>query len=387
MPSTIRPDGTQALDGLTALRFFAALMVILFHYFNQYLPGAAEQHGLTPLISHGFTGVTFFFMLSGFILSYTYARTDFRRPASVVRYLQARFARIMPLYLLSLAVAAPFYIDSVLHSRPGPYLTLYGMASVLAPLGLQAWVPGAAGSINFPSWSVSNEEVFYLLFPLLLPALMLRPVRWLVLAGLYMAAVWGATIWLWQEFGGGTGLMESSKASPDGVRLAAQFIKFFPLCHAHEFVLGMLLYLLWERIAWRWPGWLLLLGGFGLFLAMVEAAGLVPGPVFHNGLMTLPFALLILGGANLRSGGGTLLVFLGKASYGMYLFHVPLYQSLRWLDQAAFQGALMAVPFLCEFIVLAAVVAVASWLHLAFEEPLRRRIMRWRWQPQVRDAV
>jgi peptidoglycan/LPS O-acetylase OafA/YrhL len=252
------------------------------------------------------------------------------------------------------------------------------MGPILAPFGLQSWVPGASTAINFPSWSISDEAFFYLLFPVLLPALLVRPWRWLGAAGLFMVAVWASTGWLWHEFGGGYGLMASIKTAPDSSRLAAQFIKFFPLCHVQEFVLGMVLYVLWVRTAWRWPGLPLLAAGLGLFLVLVNAAEIIPAPVFHNGLMTLPFALLILGGANLRAGGGSPLVFLGKASYGMYLFHAPLYRIVGWLDQTVFQSAVIAVPFLTEAIALAAVLALACWLHLAFEEPLRRRIMRWR---------
>jgi len=316
-------------------------------------------------------------MLSGFILAYTYGHADFRRTPAVARYFQARVARIAPLYLLSLAVAAPIYADAVTHSQPGLYLTLFSMASVLAPVGLQSWVPGAAASLNFPSWSVSNEAFFYLLFPLLLPLLLSRPLRWLVVAGLYMAAVWASTLWLWRVFGAGYGLMDSTKGAAAGTRIAAQFIKFFPLCHLHEFVLGMLLHGLWARRAWRWPGPALLAGGAALFLAFTGLAGMVPDPVDHNGLMALPLALLILGGANIRGGCPGWLVFLGKASFGMYLFHAPLYQGLRWLDQSLFQSALAAAPYFTEGAALVAVIALASWLHVAFEEPMRRRIMRW----------
>ena len=383
-PKPRQPEHTpnETLAGLTALRFLAALMVITFHFFNQYLPQPGERHEISAIIiGHGYIGITFFFILSGFILSYTYAKTDLRRPEAVILFFKARFARIVPLYLLSLIIAAPFFINAVCHSQPGLYLTLYSFATVLAPLGLQSWIPGAAASINFPSWSVSNEEFFYLLFPVLLPLILLRPVQGLLLACLATVAVWSATLSIWQSYGGGYGLMSSSKSAPDSVRLAAQFVKFFPLWHIHEFVFGILLYVCWEQRARHWMGLPMLLGGFGLLFVMLTYADLIPAPIFHNGLMIFPFALLILGGANLRgmgnSGAGSLLVFLGKASYGMYLLHAPLYQILCQVDQTMFQSSLRAVPYLTETLVLVAVLAVASWLHLVFEEPLRRWIMHW----------
>jgi peptidoglycan/LPS O-acetylase OafA/YrhL len=94
------PNSTTALprlNALTTLRFLAALHVVLFHMrVTGVLPGGPWWY--QNLASVGYIGVNLFFVLSGFILVYTYANTT----VSPRRFWQARFARIYPAYALSL---------------------------------------------------------------------------------------------------------------------------------------------------------------------------------------------------------------------------------------------------------------------------------------------
>src|SRR4051794_9279182 len=94
------------MGALTAVRFFAAFYVLLFHIWGG--PGL----GWTPrwfqtFASAGFSGVTFFFVLSGFIFVYTYAD----KPLTLRSFWRARLARIYPSYLLSLLVTAPLFFN------------------------------------------------------------------------------------------------------------------------------------------------------------------------------------------------------------------------------------------------------------------------------------
>ena len=92
------------LPALTSLRFFAALHVLLFHmYAMQIMTGSGFYRSLASV---GYVGVSFFFVLSGFILVYTYAG----RETTPVKFWQARFARIYPAYLFSLVVTFPFFL-------------------------------------------------------------------------------------------------------------------------------------------------------------------------------------------------------------------------------------------------------------------------------------
>src|SRR6478752_7231975 len=94
------PPRRDTLPALTGLRFVAALLVVLFHY--QFLvPGLAQS--AVPgarVIQAGFVGVSIFFVLSGFILAYTYLDPDGTMRSTVSAFWHARFARIYPAYAL-----------------------------------------------------------------------------------------------------------------------------------------------------------------------------------------------------------------------------------------------------------------------------------------------
>jgi hypothetical protein len=90
------------IDSLTSLRFFAAVYVVLFHTETAVL---IRHHAAKPWITfagHGYLAVSFFFILSGFLLTWTYA--DRRYAGSFKPFLLARFARIYPVYLLALLI-------------------------------------------------------------------------------------------------------------------------------------------------------------------------------------------------------------------------------------------------------------------------------------------
>lgn len=140
------------LHPLTSLRFFAAAAIVVGHISSTLagLPGDG-RYGL---------GVGFFFVLSGFILTYVYR--DFTSH-SVRSFYLARFARLWPVHLFTFLIAALVIQPSALLSP------LHAMTAPINLLMLQAWLPinGLVFSWNGPSWSISAELWFYLLFPFL----------------------------------------------------------------------------------------------------------------------------------------------------------------------------------------------------------------------------
>jgi peptidoglycan/LPS O-acetylase OafA/YrhL len=143
------------LPALTGIRFFAAFYVVLFHsrpwlmsHFN--LPGS-----LITFLGNGYLAVALFFLLSGFILSYTYAG-NVENGRQHAKFWEPRFARIYPVYFLSLMLALPF-------QRALPLTTKIAVLAMV-----QAWNPfrrGWTGAWNYPAWSLSVEAFFYLCFP------------------------------------------------------------------------------------------------------------------------------------------------------------------------------------------------------------------------------
>lgn len=102
------PAVRPSIPPLTSLRFFAAAVVVAFHYDpNKFslLPGFFQSW-----LETGYEAVTFFFVLSGFILSYVYAEADLSRRANLRAFFAARFGRLAPAYYLALLVSLPFYL-------------------------------------------------------------------------------------------------------------------------------------------------------------------------------------------------------------------------------------------------------------------------------------
>lgn len=135
----------NSLPNLTALRFFAASYVVLFHFAPR-APLSASPDLSRRLLDAGFTGVSLFFILSGFILAYNHQQVD-----NVKAFLRARFARIYPLYLFAILLLLPV----VFHVAKRDPTALWALAADL--LLVQTWFPSVAMGVNPPAWTLSCE--------------------------------------------------------------------------------------------------------------------------------------------------------------------------------------------------------------------------------------
>jgi peptidoglycan/LPS O-acetylase OafA/YrhL len=97
------------LNALTGLRTFAAINIVLFHFSNPNWFG-----WLAPVVNAGFASVSFFILLSGFVLAYNYAGRAREGELVKSRFWEARFTRLYPVYLLSLLLSW-----SMLRTRTG----------------------------------------------------------------------------------------------------------------------------------------------------------------------------------------------------------------------------------------------------------------------------
>src|SRR5258708_29060783 len=200
------------------------MYVVVFHFALNF---AAHHHVPGPIaifLNNGYLSVTFFFLLSGFLLAYTY-EGQIEGTGNRVRFWEARFARIYPVYLLSLVLSYWFTGRDL------------GLQKIVAVLGMvQAWKPWDCGrelsmAWNFPAWSLSAEAFFYICFPFILPRMSRRntqTLHWLVLALLAVCVVVLASLKKWE---------------------ASSFIASCPLpvLHLPEFLLGMALGLTFLR--------------------------------------------------------------------------------------------------------------------------------------------
>ena len=152
-----------ALPALTSLRFFAAFGIVLFHsrgYFG--IPKDAEW------VFWGKQPVSFFFILSGFILYYSYQSLDGIEGAT--RFYRARIARIWPLHALTMIMAVGLAFVPEAEFLPLEWDWTTPFAALANLLMIHSWIPlwEMPGTFNEVSWSISIELFFYLIFPLAL---------------------------------------------------------------------------------------------------------------------------------------------------------------------------------------------------------------------------
>ncbi|MCW3798198.1 acyltransferase [Sphingomonas sp. BN140010] len=305
---------------LTSLRFVAALLVVAHHFFG---------------FRAGYAGVSFFFVLSGYVLTINYAgkigTAEQRR-----QFWWKRFARIYPLHLLTFVLALPLGVDLVAL----PFnLTL-----------LQSFVPlgPVYFSFNAPSWSISDEAMFYAVFPLLLAWLRPRPLRRL--------AWWAATF--------ATVAVGAAVLSPQPLAGEPTHWLFYILPPARliEFAFGIGLGLLpaARSAGWREEAMALALAAAGLALVYADLPGsLASAMIFWPGAVALVRTFATSRGplARLLSQGWA--VLLGEASFALYMVHFPL---LRLELAPPLPTALGAV-------------ALSIALHRYFEKPVQRRLL------------
>jgi peptidoglycan/LPS O-acetylase OafA/YrhL len=155
------PDNRPHLHALTGLRFFAALWVVCHHYVKL-LP---QHNAVTTMLALGPYAVDLFFILSGFVLAYVYAGRDHK--INLKAYVNARLARIYPLYIIGIGISIPL----IWFTQTGVVIRAHALPILLSFFaGVQAWYPLDSWlELNNPLWSLSVELFFYAVFPLIIP--------------------------------------------------------------------------------------------------------------------------------------------------------------------------------------------------------------------------
>ena len=340
------------LGQLTFLRFIAATGVVIFHFGRKV---SSLEFGAS-LWSRANTAVSFFFVLSGFILACVYQKRGIRRVAD---FYVARLARICPLYWLALfAIAA--------HQLHKHGLRLADLA--LSASLLQSWIPGYSQVLNVPGWSLSVELFFYLSFPFLLRTM--TPLR-----SRAVIAVAGG-VWLLSQ--ASFIALCASDRLVEGDRFR-DFVTYGPVFHFSTFLVGLAGGLLFVRHRERLQPFAvpLMLATLGTFLAFV----FVPNPIIqfhHDGLFAPLFVLFLCGFAAAPTLGISRLfsrptfVLLGEASYWIYTLQGPV---------ALVHGAITARMALApearfwSFYVGLTLISVACFRWI--EMPLRAGIKAW----------
>jgi exopolysaccharide production protein ExoZ len=359
-PPILATAGTAArptIHSIQVMRGVASIAVALYHTgIILAQPVYGRVVAFPALSGIGWTGVNFFFVLSGFIIAYAHAG-DVGRPERAGRYLWRRFSRIYPFYWLCLAAFLAAAIAGLGH--PDIRWTAGDLASSALLVRL---IPEPVLPLHV-AWTLLYEIGFYALF--LLPILHRR-------LGIAALVLWGAAVLV-----GGVGLG----------------LGWQPL-HAWNanFLLGICAWWAFGRLPGRW-GAPLLAAGLLMFAALV-AAGLVDariGPAQDRPerllLLGVAFTLVLLGGVvwdrHAAWKAPAALLLLGEASYAIYLIHSAALSVFAVLNHKLWPGVLPApVAY-----VLAAAFGVGAGVvvHRVIERPLLRA-MRDGWPHRARPA-
>jgi peptidoglycan/LPS O-acetylase OafA/YrhL len=360
MASATRPP----LPVLTSLRFFAAAEVVIYHEFRFASDLTSTGAFLRDMVSAGYEAVTFFFVLSGFILTYVYASgvDDGRSSTSASAFWRARWARISPAYFLGLVLAFPHLLYAAFVSRIIPISDLY-LAVALVPIMQQAWWPHAAIAWNVPAWSLSVEFFFYVCFPALLLGSARVPRRSFLLVAyiLVLAVACIRYALLLRE--------------PQFDSIAWNFEQYFPLFHLPQFIFGMALGRLYvfgrQSISRTTHVAIFYVGVVGL-MVVLGMRSMLPAWAHTDATLVLLFGIVIFGGARVESRVlvSPIFILLGEASYAIYILHSPIGWWWVWLTRPFhFPGAV-------SFAIYSAILLAASvGTYLYVEKPLRRWIL------------
>jgi len=343
----------HSLQLVQMLRGIASLLVVLLHCTIT----VNESQGrpfLFDVFKFGGAGVDIFFVLSGFIITYTSAPA-LKQQQGFTPFIRKRFVRIFPVYWI---VISFFLLLQVL--MPSFYRTHYDFSAANL-LGTYLLFPGHT-MVNGVSWTLTYELFFYLIFSL---AFLIR--NRAVLAGLCVIYILGLIIPAWFYPQNITG-----NAWADLV--------IFPM--NLEFFMGIAAALLIPKIP-RQSGRLLIVSGTLLFIASAvffNAGYAITGSAFNRVILFgIPSFLLIMGIVKhelfTKIKVHSFFVQLGEASYSLYLLHLPFVAA----GIKIFSKLQISNTYLLHAFVLALVAALcigSIFFFKIIEKPLIDRLNR-----------
>ena len=354
-----RPD---RLDALTSVRFFFALMVVGTHFCG-YHPTVLPTWA-APL---GGIAVSWFFILSGFILAYNFPILS--SPSKITQFLISRFWRLFPVQLATIVASLLLF--------PSGWGIVNGMPSVFyqALTLTQTWtaIPFTSQVFNVPAWSISCEWFFYLMFPLLIAALGVTRIAIVTLAA-GVALAWATVHGCWSS-------QAAFQNGGDSLHVTCYMLTiYWPPIRLWEFTLGIGVCDLVKGLrqqgvpAWWQPT--LVVVALIVFAERSTILGtMLPGyfaSFFTDWLLSALAGAVLIGGLALngymtRWMSFPPLVFCGEVSFSIYMTHMLV---LRYFSEHEIGVSLTGwaqFAFVCLL-----TFAISSIIYLAVESPSRK---------------
>ncbi|WP_271165518.1 acyltransferase family protein [Brevundimonas intermedia] len=345
----------RTYEGIQCLRLVAALMVVFVH--SSFYASERLVPGF-PVWARGTSGVDIFFVISGFVMFYTYPKIRDKSLAAL-EFFSRRIIRIVPAYwaVTSIKIIVMLIIPgAALHAELGNWDFIAKSYFFIPSYNMDGRIEPMLGV----GWTLLFEMFFYLVFSI---ALLFR-----------FNPLWFCSVVL-------VPLAVLSIYRQPGWPAASLYLSPLLL----EFLIGMLIAKVADKVSiWPW----LAIGGVvsGLFvLTIVPAAEGLLGHFFVN---ALPAGVLVLSVValerHIQGRVPSAVLLLGAASYSLYLIHPIVAPAVPQV--LAKLG--IYLPWVSIFgSVLAALIA-AAMMYLVFEKPLTSKLSRWltTWLSELRSA-
>ena len=359
-------------DILDGLRGVAALMILLYHVFND-----AKSFFVWPTpvneFFHSFLGVDFFFILSGFVMGYAYD-SQWKDSMTLGSFIKRRLIRLHPMVVMGVLIGFVAFVIQGCTKWDGSEVTLQalmlalllGLFLIPSPTSIEVRGNTEAFPLNGPHWSLFFEYVGSLLYGLMLHRLSTKWLRvWVAcsiisIAGFALLTEDGGIAYGWSSepmnlWGGALRMLY---AYPMGLLMARMFRERQPKpIKGHMFLLCS--------------------------LALIVLLGL---PFLGNKDVETIYQLVCIfsffptiiwfGARGIVSGWKQKAVsFLGRLSYPLYAVHFPfIYLYIEWMRQSGYTYTGLSHPWVAAIVTLAASLLAATLCLLLYDEPLRKRL-------------
>lgn len=367
-------DSKPHYNILDGLRGAAALMVVWYHVFEGF---AFAEGSAIEVFNHGYLAVDFFFMLSGFVISYAY--DDRWGKMSLVNFFKRRLVRLHPMIVMGAVIGVVAFLLQGGVKWDGSVTPVTGvvLAFILTCCFIPAW-PGASHEIrgngemfplNGPSWSLFFEYIGNICYALFIRRLSTKALSVLV-------AIMGV-VYVWFSVSNVSGYESVGVGWTigDSVNVWGGFLRMmFP------FSLGMLLARNFRSVKVRGIFWIASIAMFALFSVpfFPSMNGICVNGIYEMCCIMLAFpALVWLGASGITTDRISTGVckFLGDLSYPLYIVHYPvMYLFYAWLIEHKLYS--LGETWQMVVLVFAVNVILAYVVLKLYDEPVRKWLSR-----------
>jgi peptidoglycan/LPS O-acetylase OafA/YrhL len=341
------------IEQLTFTRFIAAFLIVIFHYGKK--SPLFDNDYLGFIINQSNLGVSYFFVLSGFVMVIAYYN---RKDINFLLYIKNRLARIYPVYFLAICIAfLGFYLTS----------NIKWDELILNILMVQTWVPGKSQVFNPPAWSLSVELFFYVLFPLLFNKYFKKKSTKKMIFQILFFWILSQTVYF---------ICLNNQKILELIPESITFFKRLPILHLNEFLIGMLGGSIFMKhflnVKFNTDFFLITIAV--ILILILKFNSIIN---LHNGALAIIYVVFLIllsinNGVISRLFKNKNLVLLGVVSYGIYILQAPFFSLISsYSVKKYFHINDYSIIFFSRLFLL---IIMSVLIYIFFEMPIRKKI-------------